>query len=227
MISTPAPRPANPAGYGFDYYRRHKATGLDLLSFGAWQQRYGRWLADALDLRGKRVLDVGCACGSMLRGLLLEGALIDGVDCSEFLVHLGREQWPDMGGRLFICDAVNLHSFRDDSYDWLHSCVVAEHWRPDLVPHIFDELRRVVKPGGSFYCAYESETGAMPDGRNPAEEPTHTCLKPAAWWEDHLRATGWEITSPVWEQRLRQHPESFFAEYDWAWFVARRPEPGG
>ncbi len=221
MSATIAPAlPENPAGYGFDYYTRNKAAGLDLLSYGAWQKRYGRWIVEALNLRGQRILDVGCACGSMLRGLRNAGADIDGVDCSEFLVQLGREQWPDMGGRLFVCDAVNLHCFPDDAYDWLHSCVVAEHWRPELVPHIFEELRRVVKPGGSFYCAYESDSGAMAGGRDPADEQTHICLKPATWWEDQLRCSGWEIGSDEWSHPLRHHPESFFTEYDWAWFVA-------
>jgi SAM-dependent methyltransferase len=155
--------------------------------------------------------------------MLNAGADIEGVDCSEVFVQLGREQWPDMGSRLSICDTVNLHCIPNDSFDWIHSCVVAEHWRPELVPHIFAELRRVVRPGGSFYCAYEGDTGVMADGRDPAAEQTHICLKPAAWWIDHLCRAGWEITSPQFERPLREHPESFFPEYDWAWFVAHRP----
>jgi SAM-dependent methyltransferase len=218
-----ATHPENPTGYGFEYYSRNKANGLDLLAYGEWQRRYGRWIVDALGLRNGRVLDIGCACGSMLRGMLYAGADIDGVDCSEFFIQLGREQWPDMGSRLFISDAVNLHFIPDAAYDWLHSCVVAEHWRPELVPHIFAELRRVVRPGGSFYCAYESDTGAMADGRDPAEELTHHCLRPATWWENQLREAGWQLASSDYDHALRNHPESFLGEYDWAWFVARRP----
>jgi SAM-dependent methyltransferase len=213
----------NPLGYGCDYYTRNRAKGLDLLSFGEWQVRYGRWLVGVLGLRGKRVLDIGCACGSMLRGLWQAGADIDGIDCGEFLIKLGREQWPEMGGRLRVCDAVNLHSVADDTYDWLHSCVVAEHWKPQLVPHILAELRRVVKPGGNFYCAYESDGGAMADGRDPAAEPTHICVRPAAWWEGALREAGWQVASTEWARPLHEDALSFFHEYDWAWFVARKP----
>lgn len=217
------PPSENPTGYGYGYYRHHKANGLDLLAYGDWQWRYGRWIVDSLKLHGQRVLDVGCACGSMLRGMWQAGADMEGVDCSEVFVQLGREQWPDMSGRLMICDAVNLHCIPAQSYDWLHSCVVAEHWRPALVPHILAELRRVVRPGGSFYCAYESDSGAMADGRDPADEPTHLCLKSPAWWDDCLREAGWQVTSSEWAAALETHPESFFTEYHWSWFVARHP----
>lgn len=226
LVITDAPHPllpVNPQGYGVEYYARTKAEGLDLLSYGTWQERYGRWLVDVFGWRGRHVLDVGCACGSMLRGLLAAGADIDGVDCSEFLVQLGREQWPDLAGRLFIGDAVNLHSIADASYNWLHSCVVAEHWRPELVPFILAELLRVTKPGGGFFCAYESGSGSTPGVADPAAEPTHICLRPPAWWEAQLLETGWELCSDTWRRALHAHPQSFFGDYHWDWFVARRP----
>ena len=62
----------------------------------------------------------------MLRGLWQAGADIEGVDCSEFFVHLGREQWPDMGSRLMICDAVNLHLYGDGAFDGLPNDVQDE-----------------------------------------------------------------------------------------------------
>ena len=213
----------NPRGYGPDYYTRNKAHGLDLLAYGLWQERYGRWIVDALDLRGQNTLDVGCATGSMLRGIWQAGANVVGVDCSEFLVQAGRAQWPDIADRLWICDAVNLHLIEDGTFDWLHSCVVAEHWIPVLVPFIFRELLRVVKPGGHFYCAYEGDICSTSGAGDPADEPTHICLKPVAWWEEHVRQAGWDIVSDQWASPLNDHPESFFREYQWAWFVARRP----
>jgi SAM-dependent methyltransferase len=222
MPSTPN-HSANGFSYGLDYYTRNKDRGLDLLNYGLWQERYGWWIVEALGLDGRRVLDVGCACGSMLRGLLHAGADMEGVDCSEFLVERGRQQWPELRDRLHVGDAVNLQFAADATYDWLHSCVVAEHWKPELVPYILAELLRVVKPGGSFYCAYESGEVAMPDGRSAADEPTHLCLKPPAWWEDRLRKAGWQITSSDWARPLHEHPQSFMSQYGWAWFVARRP----
>lgn len=209
--------------YGQDYYDRNKANGLDLLGYGLWQERYGRWIVDALELKNQRVLDVGCACGSMLRGICQAGVDVEGIDCSEFLIQLGREHWPELAPRMWVMDALNLYAIPDKTYDWLHSCVVAEHWIPDHVPLIFEELYRVLKPGGLFYCAYESTTNPMAGGRPAEDEPTHICLRPQKWWEDHLCKIGWNIVSDEWRDRLQSHPESFFVEYQWTWFVAQRP----
>ena len=83
---------------GFDerYYQEHKLAGLDYLGFGDWQRQYGRWMVDALGLQGKKVLDVGCACGAIVRGFGEAGAVVQGVDVNEHMIRLGREQWPDM-----------------------------------------------------------------------------------------------------------------------------------
>jgi SAM-dependent methyltransferase len=210
-------------GYGRDYYNRQKARGLDLLAYGAWQERYGWWLVESLGLDGRRVLDVGCACGSTLRGLLRAGADMDGIDCSEFLVEQGRRQWPELRDRLYVGNAIDLNFIADGTYDWLHSCVVAEHWKPELLPYILAELRRVLKPGGRFFCAYESDAGRTPNGRNPSAEPAPACLKSTGWWEDQLRQAGWQLDSSEWGARLREHAESYLRDYPWAWFVARKP----
>jgi SAM-dependent methyltransferase len=212
-----------PTDYGREYYDRQKAKGIDLLDYGAWQERYGWWLVEALGLDGRRVLDVRCASGSTLRGLLRAGADMDGIDCSEFLVEQGRRQWPELQDRLYVTDAVNLHSIQDATYDWLHSCVVAAHWKPELVPFILAELRRVLKPGGRFFCVCESDAGAIPKGPDPAAEQTPAGLKPAEWWEDQLRQAGWQLESSEWSARLHEHPDSFLRAYHWAWFVGRKP----
>src|SRR5262249_35606636 len=104
----------------------------DYLGFGDWQRQYGRWLVESLGWKGQRVLDVGCACGSVLRGLGEAGAVVQGVDVSEHMVGLGRQTWPDMAPLLHVCDAVNLHLFGEACWDGLHSGQVAEHFKPEL-----------------------------------------------------------------------------------------------
>ena len=213
--------------HGFDrrYYEEHKIAGLDYLGFGDWQRQYGRWLVESLGLKGKRVLDVGCACGAILRGLGEAGAIVHGVDINEHMIQLGREQWPDMAPLLFTCDAVNLHLYADASWDAVHTAQVAEHWKPHLVPHILDELRRVVVPGGLLFCALDTvELLARQGRRADQEDPTHHCLRALVWWHEQLERAGWEVCSESWGPALRGHPDSFLNRYDWDWFVARRTE---
>lgn len=138
------------------------------------------------------------------------------------MVQLGRRQWPDMGRLLHVCDAVNLHLFADEAWNALHSAQVAEHWKPELVPFILRELRRVMAKGGTFFCALDTEELFARQGRKVEDEdPTHICIRPLVWWHDQLRSAGWEVVTDVVEPALREHPESFLTKYDWDWFAAR------
>jgi ubiquinone/menaquinone biosynthesis C-methylase UbiE len=210
-------------GYTEDYYVQHLLGGLDYLGHGEWQRTYGTWLADVLNWRGKRVLEVGCACGSVMRGLGEAGIVVEGVDCSEYLIDLGRDKWPDMAELLHVGDAVNLHWCQDSSWDGLHSNQVAEHWKPELVPFILYELRRVLKPGGRFFCVLDTTELFLRHGREMKDEDrTHLCVRPLEWWHDQLRDTGWKIVTPLLDGRLREHTHSFFKRYDWEYFVAEK-----
>jgi ADP-heptose:LPS heptosyltransferase/SAM-dependent methyltransferase len=212
--------------YGEAYYREHKLAGLDYLGFGDWQQQYGRWLVGALGWQGRRVLDVGCACGSVLRGLGQAGAVVQGVDVNEHMIQLGRRQWPDMAGLLFVCDAVNLHLFADGACQGVHCAQVAEHWKPELVGPTLRELARVVAPGGLLFCCLDTEELFDRQGRSAEDEdPTHVCVRPRAWWLARLEESGWRDCTAAYEGPLRDHPESFLKHYDWDWFVGRRAGP--
>jgi 2-polyprenyl-3-methyl-5-hydroxy-6-metoxy-1,4-benzoquinol methylase len=218
-------RKLSATGYDEKYYLEHKFAGLDYLGFGGWQQAYGRWLVESLALKGKRLLDVGCACGSIMRGFGQAGAIVQGVDLCEAMIRRGREEWPDMAPLLHICDAVNLHLFTDGSWEGIHTAQVAEHWRPDLVPFILRELARITVPGALMFCALDTEELFARQGRvMENEDPTHVCIRPMSWWHEQLTANGWELCTAEYEPALRAHPETFLTHYDWDWFIARRIE---
>jgi ADP-heptose:LPS heptosyltransferase/2-polyprenyl-3-methyl-5-hydroxy-6-metoxy-1,4-benzoquinol methylase len=209
--------------FNHHYYHEHKRAGLDYLGFGDWQQQYGRWLVESLELRDRRVLDVGCACGAILRGLGQAGAIVQGVDVNEHMIRLAREKWPDMAPLLFVCDAVNLHLFDNASWDAIHTAQVAEHWKPELVPFILRELARIVVPNGLLFCALDTEElFARQNRRIEEEDPTHVCIRPMAWWHDQLAQAGWHVRREEYRGKLMEHPLSFLSRYDWDWFVAER-----
>lgn len=209
--------------YNDRYYLEHKLAGLDYLSFGEWQQGYGRWLVEALGWKHKKVLDVGCACGAILRGLGEAAAVVQGVDVNEHMIQLGRRKWPDMTPLLHTCDAVNLHLYADEAWDAMHSNQVAEHWKPKLVPLILEELHRVTKPGGLFFCALDTEELFARQGRTMEhEDPTHICIRTMSWWHEQLAANGWEVCEKEDSRQLLDHPDSYLRKYDWDWFLARR-----
>lgn len=215
--------PLRSTAYNEDYYQEHKAAGLDYLGHGDWQRDYGRWLVDSLDWNGKRVLDVGCACGSILRGLLQAGADMCGCDLNEAMIVRGRAAWPELVDRLVVCDAANLHLWREGAFDGIHTAQVAEHWPPELVPRILQELARVTRPGGLMFCCLDTAELFARQGRDGSgEDPTHICIRSLAWWREQLTEAGWEVVTPETEPRLRRHPLSYLSRYDWDYVIARR-----
>ena len=228
----PAPLTASGTGagvlrstsFGRDYYEEHRRAGLDYLGFGDWQRQYGRWLTDSLGWKGKALLDIGCACGAIVRGFGEAGAIVQGVDVNEHMIRLARSHWPDARPILHVCDAANLHLFGDGQFDGLHSAQVAEHWPPHLVPVILRELARVTKPGGLFFCALDTEELFARQGRKlENEDPTHVCIKPVQWWYEQLAACGWEVCGDDRHAAaLIGHADSFLRRYDWDWWIAKK-----
>ena len=101
-----------------------------------------------------------------------------------------------MAPLLRVCDAVNLHLFADGSWDAVHSAQVAEHWKAELVPYILGELRRIVTPGGLFFCTLDTEELFQRQGRvQEQEDPTHVCIRPLRWWHEQLDQAGWQLCS--------------------------------
>jgi len=196
------------------YYDEHVAAGLDYAVYGDWQRDYGRWFVDALGLRGRVLLDVGCACGALAHGFEEAGAVLcHGVDLCEHMIQAGRNRWPTL--RLDVCDCVNLHLFNDATFDAIHSAQVAEHWQPHLVPCIFLELRRAIRMGGLFFCCMDTVELFQRQGRDMLrEDPTHVCIRPLAWWDEQAEANGWQRDVDA-QSALREHPRSYIGRYDW------------
>ena len=102
-----------------------------------------------LDLRGGRVLDVGCGTGRVAIALSLRGFDVDAVDIAADVVEQGRE----LAGRCGTDVAFSVADFSrseprfvDSAYDAVVCSEVLEHvedWRG-----IVDNIARVLKPGG-------------------------------------------------------------------------------
>ncbi len=206
--------------FHIEYYEEHRQAGLDYLGHGEWQESYGRWLVDALSLKDKDVLDIGCACGSIAFGLQKAGCRPHGIDLNNHMIALGKQRFPVP---LYVCDAVNLHLFGDESFDCVHSNQVAEHWKERLVPEILQEVKRVLKPGGVFFTVLDTADLFERQGRqHEKEDPTNGCIRPLAWWLEALRAAGFVDVRVEHESAMTEHPKSFFRRYDWDWWLVRK-----
>lgn len=209
--------------YDINYYDQHRKNGLDYASYGEWQKKYTKWMMSSFKLNSKKLLDVGCACGSILRGFRENGVNAYGIDINEEMVNIGRQKWPDLSNIIKTCDAINIHYFEPNEFDFIHCSQVAEHWKSELVPFILKELARVTKPGGLFFCCMDTQELFTERGKPLSpDDPSHACIKPRTWWHSMLPAAGWQLCTDEFDKLLREHNLSYLKTYNWHYFIARK-----
>ena len=112
-------------------------------------------LANAIDLRDKTVVDIGCGDGAFVRALARAGATAIGIEVSEDAVARAREQDPEHRYELGGAERLPLE---DQSVD-VATLMRSLHHVPDP-SSAFPELRRVVRehvwiaeplPEGEFF----------------------------------------------------------------------------
>ena len=126
------------------------------------------WMVQLLEVRPQdRVLEVGFGPGVALAELLARASdgFVAGVDASELMVAQARSRYTDAiaAGRLEIRqgDASSL-PYDDATFDKVCGTHVIYFWR-DAVATV-RELRRVLRPGGTFALAYQERDRMPPRG---------------------------------------------------------------
>ena len=121
------------------------------------------WMLEGLgDVRGKRVLDIGCGEGRFSRLLVELGAEVTGLDLTEPLVERARSL--AVGGDSYVVgDAETLDGLADGSFDLAVSYIVLV----DLLDYraSIEAAYRVLRPGGRFVvCNVHPMRSAVPYG---------------------------------------------------------------
>jgi ubiquinone/menaquinone biosynthesis C-methylase UbiE len=101
------------------------------------------WLAEAGELRGRRVLDIGCGTGQVTIALAESfGAKAWGIDPSPEMLDVARHK---AQGIEFSLGTAERLPFGDDSFDAAFMALVIHHVDRPLA---FREIERVLVPGG-------------------------------------------------------------------------------
>ena len=106
---------------------------------------------------GWTILDVGCGGGQTLQRLLgrSKGAIVYGLDISDESVAKARKVNAELlGTQVFVQkgSAAEL-PYADSTFDLVTAVETVYFW-PEL-PHCFEEVKRVLKPGGLFAIIIE------------------------------------------------------------------------
>ncbi|MBI5754204.1 class I SAM-dependent methyltransferase [Candidatus Peregrinibacteria bacterium] len=116
------------------------------------------------NLKGKKVLDVGCGAGRMIKFLKNAGAAVTAVDISEEMLKIVRKKFPDVealkadvrdlpfgrngeraGGKRLLIDDGKTDGWQ---FDIIVAAFVIVHL--DTLGKAFEEIYRVLKDGGIF-----------------------------------------------------------------------------
>jgi ubiquinone/menaquinone biosynthesis C-methylase UbiE len=189
-------KPLSPDLYTHEYFTTD-CEGYDLFvkRTAEVSERIKGVLEAAGDLRGKRVLDIGCGRGELVCAAISAGASeAVGIDYSEAGIELSRERLevlePELRKRVqFIrMDAKDI-SFPDASFDLVFMIDVYEHLHDYEIRQVLERAKKFMRPGGLMVI----HTG------------------PNTWYYDY----GYPIVRFVFRHILRKEkPDSLRGPYD-------------
>lgn len=126
------------------------------------KQPFGDWIVSHYEIpAGAKVLELGCGTGSMWTNnlqLLTEDVQLVLTDFSEGMLQTAKQNVISENVRFQQVDIQEI-PYPDDSFDVVIANMMLYHV-PDLHKGL-SEVRRVLKPGGVFYCATYGIHGIM------------------------------------------------------------------
>lgn len=131
--------------------------------YSANKQGFGNWIVSHYQFEhGMWVLELGCGTGSVWKeqGKMIRrcGRFILS-DFSEGMLNQAKENLCDLQGIEYRQIDIQAIPFPDQSFDAVIANMMLYHV-PDLQKGL-SEVRRVLKSGGTFYCATYGENGMM------------------------------------------------------------------
>lgn len=117
-----------------------------------------RRLFDGIDVAGMRVLDAMCGSGQLTDYLLRHRAQVTGLDVSEAVIDRFRSKYPASEA---VTASIFDTPFPDASFDCVAVSLALHHAQPH-VQEAFDEITRVLRPGGWLVFA-EPHRGSLMD----------------------------------------------------------------
>lgn len=128
-------------------------------------------LTASIDLQGKRVVDIGCGTGTLVRLMARHGAKAFGVDNSPAQLEKARSE-KTLGGEIFHQGIAENLPFDDGCMDVTVFFNSLHHIAPEQMEKALSEARRVLKAGGILYVSEPLAHGPHFDLMAPVHDET-------------------------------------------------------
>lgn len=128
-------------------------------------------IVQTLTLEGKRVVDVGCGDGGLVRRMTKAGAHVLGVECSPRQLAKARAVAPVAGESIVegVAQALPVPSGQTDVVVFFNSL---HHVPGAVMAKALEEAARVLKPGGQVYVSEPIAEGRFFDTCRPVDDET-------------------------------------------------------
>ncbi len=110
------------------------------------------FLSQQLDLQNKRILDVGCGAGAMVRFLARNGAQACGLECTPSQLQRAHSL-AAVADEQYFTGVAQAMPFADASFDLLTFFNSLHHVPIESMAAALREAARVLVPGGTLYVA--------------------------------------------------------------------------
>ncbi len=123
---------------------------------GAHQAKIDLFKETLGNLKGKKILDLGCGGGFFTHIAAELGGDVLGVDYSSSAIHFAKNRYPNR--QFNVADATTLQQFPDNSFDVVLLMDVIEHiYNQDQT---MKEIQRILKPHGKVLISTDLEDSA-------------------------------------------------------------------
>lgn len=132
----------------FEFWVNDHLQKVDRLDagYGQWILRATEYLAQTYELRGRRVLDLGCGMGELVVRLRSYGWEAFGLDLDSDALHVGRILALENGdSSSFVCSSGVTLPFPDRFFDLITLFSVLEHVDDETLSRLATEVRRVLR----------------------------------------------------------------------------------
>jgi ubiquinone/menaquinone biosynthesis C-methylase UbiE len=157
---------------------------------------YGPWapLENELrllgDVRGLRILEVGCGGGQCSVAFAKQGALVAGIDLSDEQLAFARRlaEREGVAVEFFQGSAVNLGVFASGAWDVVFSAYAFQYVRE--MPRCLAECSRVLRPGGRLVFSLDHP---FRDCFLDAEEDTMSIVPSRSYFDNSPQRWSWTL----------------------------------
>jgi ubiquinone/menaquinone biosynthesis C-methylase UbiE len=116
-----------------------------------WYTMFNPILKYLGDVKGKRILDIGCGSGELTNKLSKTAKLVVGVDYSEEWINYCKNKYKNKNLLFIESNSNNLRKFKNNYFDIIiMNMVVPNIEKANDIKKSFNEISRVLKKSGDF-----------------------------------------------------------------------------